>query len=134
MIRDISSLVEAAVGKRAEWTGAEVAKALSQLTAQLPGAAVDWEEGDEDWARVLSKDGDVVAYVCTRLPLVILDGREGLLVIATRPEVVCLEVPGMAAPTFRGEKHRLEAAFGRVLSPNIDYGAFSADDLWWATV
>jgi hypothetical protein len=134
MRQDISSLVETASSNRYSWTGARVAETLARLNAQISGATVDWEENDEDWGRILSKDGNVGAYICIRLPLVILDDNAVRCGIATPPDVVRLEVPSMAAPILRADKHRLEVAFGRVLSPNVDYDAFSADDLWWATV
>lgn len=134
MTRDISAIVETASGHRATWTAARFAQTLALLKAQLPGTVVDWEEHDEEWGRILSMDGSVGAYVYCTLPMVILDDSVVRFGVITPPDVVRLEVPSMNASCLRADKDQLEAALGRALSPNIDYDAFSADDLWWATV
>jgi hypothetical protein len=101
---------------------------------------LDWDEdAGEDWARVLT-GGKVAVLVSLIGPLAIVIGDATGWDRAEAGEgpggVVVLEVPGLDAVVLRCDPGVLRAAFGdRVVdNPALDADAFSAGDLWFATV
>ncbi|MDX2090316.1 MAG: hypothetical protein SFX73_20820 [Kofleriaceae bacterium] len=96
------------------------------------GFRIDWEPGDEEWARAIDDRGNVAAFICARIPL-------GIAIDSLSKSMLsdCLTwvyVPSMDARVLMVEKVLLERIFERPLSGNIDYANMSANDLWWATV
>ena len=132
MNTNINKHLEEAVSRRTGWTEARVRSTLAHLAAQSTGSSVDWEPGDEEWARVVGSDGSVLALVCARFPFVFVPAGA----MATHPleGVTWISVPSMDASVFSVDPTTLEQAFGRAVSQQLDYEAVSAHDIWWATV
>lgn len=133
MITDITDRFEMAAAASAVWTHTGVATTLEALTAQYPGARVDWEPGDEEWARVIVPDANqIIALICARIPL-------GFLSEATPPReyvegFVWITIRSVSDASFKIDPEVLDRIFERHVSRNLDYDAVSANDVWWATV
>ena len=133
IVSDITKQVEKASRLRSDWTEARVRSTLADFVSRNPGSSIDWEPGDEEWARVLSTPkGEVIAFICARLPLAFEVADE----VGVRPSagVLWISVPSMSARALCVDQAALEQAFGREVSSNLDYRSVSANDIWWATV
>ncbi|WP_437968480.1 hypothetical protein WMF04_03945 [Sorangium sp. So ce260] len=98
-------------------------------------ATVDWDrDAGEDWGRVLAGD-EVVAYVWTRAPFVVL--TEALQAVSGELEsmrIKTLVVPDMQEKCLTTNREIVDAWAGHATSEVLSLTSFSADDLWWATV
>ncbi|MFL6074710.1 MAG: hypothetical protein ACJ73S_15045 [Mycobacteriales bacterium] len=96
--------------------------------------AVDWDEAaGEAWGRLVL-EGDVVALVSAKLPLMFVAGKVGSL-LGSMEGLVTVEVPALDAPVLQAGLDVLSGLFGsgerfHLLDPE----GFSANDLWYATV
>jgi hypothetical protein len=130
---DLRSILTKAIAARQLWQSSQVLSALHTLATLIPGGRVDWEQGGEDWGRVIGRDGSVAALICARLPLGFISASE--VDPASLPrQLTWIQVASMSEAAFSVDKQMLEHAFGRELSDNVDYNSLSAQDLWWATV
>ena len=133
MIIDITDRFEMAAAASAVWTHTGIATTLEALTAQYPGARVDWEPGDEEWARVIASDANqTIALICASIPL-------GFLRAAAPPRecvegFIWITIRSVSDATFKIDPEVLDRIFERHVSRNLDYDAISANDVWWATV
>ncbi|WP_437682784.1 hypothetical protein [Sorangium sp. So ce131] len=132
MKQDLSETFRQGLAASAPWTHEKVHDALQALAAHSSGSSVDWEPGDEEWGRVLDADTEIVGLVCARIP-----------VGAVRDDVPRSDLPrDVTWIPFKSTRERdyqvapeiLEKVFRREVSQNIDYGALSLDELWWATI
>ena len=127
---DLTDDFRAAYEKRASWSH-ELALQVLQRIAQGCDGTVDWEQGDEEWGRVL--DGDVVvALVRARWPLVLV--LESIDVGQQSSDTVVITYTDIEAPDFRIDPSWLCSAIERTLTENVNYESISISDLWWATV
>ncbi|MFD7084748.1 hypothetical protein [Streptomyces sp. NPDC059918] len=113
----------------------EVAVGIADDLARSLGGVVDWDgEADEEWMSVLVQDSRV-AMVSTALRLVVAGERVvGHLQIRT-PGVSVIAVPSFDAPAMRCDVAVLARVFGgEGKFGELDPEAFSANDLWFATV
>ncbi len=62
---DITSKMSAALSLARGWTRERVRHTLSALAELYPDGTGEWEEGDEDWGRVVSR-GSATAYGSAR--------------------------------------------------------------------
>lgn len=118
------------------WGRKKVRRALKALAKRYPEAAVDWEEGDEEWGCIVSCN-DAVAYVSARYPIALVKidgetapgGQPSLL-----PGVVVIGVRDFDDPCLSVDPSVLFELGQRPLSENVRYDRASVNDLWWATV
>jgi hypothetical protein len=130
---DLEAIWSKAIAARQHWQPTTVHDVLRKVASLVHAARVDWEQGDEEWGRVIAGDGHVAALVCARLPFGFIAASEvDPAVLPT--ELTWVQVASMSDPAFCMDKRTLEETFGRELSDNVDYNALSAQDLWWATV
>jgi hypothetical protein len=115
-----------------EWSDKHAASLLQAIASRFRGGVVDWDEGSEEWGRVVLDGKDVVALVCRRLPLGIAKAAHAHQMPVGQVTWIVVEL--MSEPKFRVGRLVLEQAFGRQLSDNVNYEQLSANDLWWATV
>jgi len=133
MTTDITAKFEEAAKNASTWTNADTHEMLQAVSAAHPGARVDWEPGDEEWARVLESEGDgIIAFVCAKLPIGFISGD-------ARPAggkhpFVWILVPSTDAAVYSVNPEVLDQVFGRSVSRSLDYDKVSADEVWWATV
>lgn len=131
---DVTPFLMAAWERHVAWLRPLVWSVLDQLRLCLVGSRVDWEPGDEEWARLLIANQEV-GFVCSRMPLAIIESSALDLVRRNLPdELVVLSVPSLSAPTLVIDRETAETVFQRELSDNVDWGGMSASDFWWATV
>lgn len=130
---DLRQPISKAMAKRGQWDTSSFVAALHAVASSIENARIDWEQGDEEWGRVLKADGQVAALVCVRVPFGFLCAPE-MDSSHLSPELTWVCVEDIEEPAFTVDKSLLEAVFGRELSENVNYGALSAQDVWWATV
>ncbi len=132
MTIDLTHVLVRASENAERWTATLVLSTLGSVREAIQGSEVDWEEGDEQWARLLVEQ-DVVALVSARVPLVL--AADLAVSSASFPDfVVWCRTGDMSAMNYRVEKTVLEEIFERELTDNVDYEHLSIHDLWWATV
>ncbi len=133
MTTDITAKFEAAAKSATTWTRADVQEMAQAIKTGHPGARIDWEPGDEEWARVLEPEGDgIIAFVCAKIPIGFICG-DGRPTECTHP-FVWISVPSIDASVYSVRPEVLEQVFGRSVSRSLDYGKVSADEIWWTTV
>lgn len=117
------------------WTHDKVRQALSTLAGYFPGDMVDWEEGDEEWGRVISR-GEATAYVSARLPLAFVrsDHETAAQQVSLRMEIITISVPDFDAPAVTVDLGAISDLSGRALTKNVSYDRASVNDIWWATI
>lgn len=130
---DISEHFQKAATCASAWTHDDVRKTVAAIAKRHPGARVDWEPGDEEWARVLDPEGDgLIALVCAKVPLGFIRGSsppdESL------GDFVWLTVSSTTDASYKVDPEVLDQSFGRTVSRKLNFDAISADDIWWATV
>lgn len=134
-MKDLTPTLRRAVYRTDIWSTDIASHVLSSLATAIPGSTVDWEQGDEQWGRVV-RSGDVVGYVHAAWPLVIilsaLEECVNQLSLALQCEVIV--TADFADKVFCVEKTFLECMCARAVSDNIDYRRLSINDLWWATI
>jgi hypothetical protein len=130
---DLRAILAKAIAAKQIWHSSMVLAVLHTVESFIPDAWVDWEQGDEEWGRIIMPDGKVAVLVCARLPLGFISAP-AVDPAALPTELTWVQVASMSDAAFIVDQRALEDAFGRQLSDNIDYTALSAQDLWWATV
>jgi hypothetical protein len=132
MARDLTSTFQNAQNRNS-WRSDKFRLALASLQNCLPETQIDWEEGDENWARLLHQ-GKVIALVNVLIPVAfVLPRHSGAVCFALR-DCNTILTDSFSEDTFRIDKDVLEKIFGRTLSRNVNYDRLSIDELWWATV
>jgi len=118
-----------------DWTSERVRHALSELAALYPGGTIDWEEGDENWGRVVCR-GETTAYVSARCPLAFVQADDVAAVeqVSSRLGIIAIAVRDFDAPTINVEPLALYDLAERPLTKNIPYDKASVNEIWWATV
>jgi hypothetical protein len=129
-MKDITAMLEAALTSQIKWSREAFLGQLNSLAASVEGASIDWEEGDENWGRVLV-GSEVMAIVFRLHPLMIV--RSTLHDYDAPAGVVVLVVDDMSADVFSVDRNVAETLAGRAMSSDWDAGQFSIDALWWAT-
>lgn len=125
---------EALLGRKG-WNPNSVRKVVAAFRSVLPAASVDWEEGDENWARLMI-DGEVVAIVNALVPIVVVLSklRDKVQGLAENNKVALIVADSFSDHSFCVDKQLVEQVVARELSSNIDYRSLSIDDLWWTTI
>lgn len=108
---------------------------MSALAGLHPDGQVDWEEGDEEWGRVISR-GKEVAYVSARRPLAFVQADDEA---ATQPAwswlgIVVIAVRDFDSPSISVDPSALADLTRRPLTENVSYRKASVNEIWWATV
>ena len=134
MINITPKIIEAGALNR-EWTYDDVRYALSSLASQFAEGVFDWEEGDEEWGRVISL-GEATAYVSARLPLAFIqaDNSHPAQAVASRLGIIAIFVPDFDATAIRVDHEALSRLSQRPLTENVSYEAASVNEIWWSTV
>jgi hypothetical protein len=132
---DITPKINEAAALDRGWAEDEVRHALSDLASLFPEGIVDWEPGDEEWGRIVSR-GEVTAYVSARLPIAFIRADDGgpARVIASRLGIVAISVPDFDATSIRVDPEVLSRLSQEPLTENVSHEAASVNDIWWATV
>lgn len=144
MTTDLTSLLRKARSRERHWSEQDFLDLSKYLSAAIPHAHSDWDEGaGEDWSRILA-GYRVVAYVRRDAPLVIVlrEFIDALGAWGDRVEVV-------ATDDFSAREFSLDPVEGPELLPGIQLwtgdakvaeerglvyvGKFSMQELWWAT-
>jgi hypothetical protein len=114
------------------WTPAAAQAAARRIAAER--SVVDWDDGaGEGWIRLLAGTA-VEAYVSVAVPLLIAASSAGIPE-ELRPVLQTILVEDLDSPELCATVNVLEAVFGasgRIA--DLDPAAFSANDLWYATV
>jgi hypothetical protein len=112
-----------------EWTRENVRHALSTLAGLYPEATVDWEEGDEDWGRVISR-GAATAYVSARRPLAFVQADDGTAAqrISSQLGIVAIAVQDFDAPSLSVDPTALSGLTRRPLTKNVLYNRASVNE------
>lgn len=128
---DLDPAMRSAHARSEDWTQVRLSHALRAVVSLLPGSLIEWEPGDEEWARILLS-GELVALVCAKVPLGF--GLAAVTQLADLlPQIVWVPVNSMEEHIFSTDQTLLEQIFGRELD-TLDYSCISANELWWATV
>jgi hypothetical protein len=115
------------------WRSGKFRLALASLQNCLPETQIEWEEGDENWARLLHQ-GNVIALVNVLIPVAFVLSRHSSAVCFALRDCNTILVDSFSEAIFRIDKDVLEKILGKPLSSNVNYDRLSIDDLWWATV
>jgi hypothetical protein len=133
---DLTPLLKRKTSRGALWSVDQMLKLAHGLLSAVPGASIDWDDG-EGWASVLS-DGEmgVVAIVSACWPLILCNSkafREATQAnIGIGAEVVCFDA--YEAVSFSVDRQTLEFALGRRVTDALNYSAMSAADFWYSTI
>ena len=100
----------------------------------VPRGRIDWEEGDEEWARIIASDGHVVALICVRVPLGIVADSLNRHEPALPDCLPWIPVNSFSEPDYAVARALIETVFERPVSGNVNWNRLSIEDLWWATV
>ncbi|HBQ98395.1 MAG: hypothetical protein J7524_23380 [Roseofilum sp. Belize BBD 4] len=117
------------------WKIEAVRQILDMLVHSIEDSIIDWEPGDEEWARLLVGK-EVVAIVCAKVPLIIVleKYKDKFSNHFFLKEIKIFIIKDFDDNLYCIEKELLEKTFGREMTSNISYSALSINDLWWATV
>ncbi len=130
---ELTAVFQQALSKRQSWTRTSFLKNLHEISQIIPQSIVDWDEGvPENWGRIMADD-EVLSLVCRRCPIVIIKEKIAQSV-GQLENIQTLIVESMSENLFMVDKEVIEELAGRRVPDNVDYGACSIDDLWWATV
>jgi len=128
-------LLTTAKTRQPSWNAWKLGQFLSTLTAAHRGLWIDWEEGDESWARILRND-ELVGLLSADLPVAFLHHA----IAPTTTDAASYELPtihtveSFESPDYSTTHAAMEIAFGRSLSSSgVDYTRLSVSDLWWVT-
>jgi hypothetical protein len=132
---DITQKIVEAASPAHDWTGEKVRHALSTLAGLYPEATIDWEEGDEDWGRVISR-GAATAYVSARRPLAFVqaDDETAAQRVSSQLGIAAITVHDFDAPSLSVDPTALSELTRRPLTKNVLYDRASVNEIWWATV
>jgi hypothetical protein len=132
---DITSKIVEASSRASLWTPEMVRHALSLLAELYPGSTVDWEEGDEEWGRVVSR-GTAAAYVSARCPLAFVkaDDETAAQRLSAQLGIVAVSVQDFDAHSVSVAPSALSELTRRPLTKNVSYEKASVNELWFATV
>lgn len=135
MISDLTSDFWRANSIRDEWNEDYVREVLQYISGSVFRSAVDWDDGDEQWGRVLDSRELVLAFVCVPCPIVIsLTTIRRLFRGDKNWPIVAVFVEDMSTRCYSVERLVLESIFGRQLSDKVDYESISIEEIWWSTV
>jgi hypothetical protein len=117
------------------WTHEKARHALSALAQLYAEGAVDWEAGDEEWGRVMSR-GEATAYMSARCPLAFVraDDESAVRPVSSRLGIIAIAVQDFDAPSISVDPAALSHLTRRPLTGNVPYGRASVNEIWWATV
>jgi hypothetical protein len=117
-----------------EWP-IETARAIAYEIADVIEATVDWDsDAGEEWLSVLAQEERVV-MVSSERPIVVAVRSLHEIIPSSAQEAYVVFVPSFGDSVLRCDASVLGALFageGRAMALNPD--AFSANDLWFATV
>ena len=132
---DITSKIVEARSLASHRAPEKVRHILSVLAELYPGSAIDWEEGDEEWGRVISQ-GAATAFVNARCPLdfVKADDDTAAQRISGQLGVVAIPVQDFDAPTLSVDPSALYELARRPLTKNVPCDSASVNEIWFATV
>ncbi len=133
---DLTGRLEAA-RRDVDWPRVAFLQLLERLAGGLPGSSVDWDsQAGEEWGRVLLR-GEVVSLLWLRGAFAFLDvSHADVLSPILRNSSVHFEAVGdWEEARYKVDRRILIQLSGRgELSEGFDPAAFSANELWWATV
>ena len=134
-LMDITSKIDDARSPCSGWTHEKVRYALLALARLYPEGAVDWEEGDEEWGRVISR-GEATAYMSARCPLAFVraDDEAAVGPVSSRLGIIAVAVQDFDDPSISVDPVALSNLTGRSLTENVSYGRASLNEIRWATV
>lgn len=124
---------EIALGKKDCWGVAEARTVLAECRTRIGDSQIDWEEGDENWARLV-KNGEVILLVSALIPLTFVLSSYCDALLDVLGDCVAVPVESFSAESFSVSRQLMEQVVGREVSTNVNYDQLSIDDLWWATV
>lgn len=132
---DITSKIDDAMALRGGWTRERVHQALSLLVRLYPEGVVDWDEGDEQWGRIIAR-GEARAYVSARCPLAFVwdESEEVVQGVSSRLGIIVMSVRDFDAPSISVDPAALSRLTRKPLPGVVSYGRASVNDIWWATV
>lgn len=132
---NITSKIVEARSLTSHWSSEKVRHALSVLAELYPGSVVDWEEGDEEWGRVISQ-GSEMAYVNARCPLIFVKARDETAGqrLSAQLDTVTIPAQDFDTPSISVDPSVLSELTRRPLTKNVSYDRVSVNEIWFATV
>lgn len=133
MTESLDRYFETALRKKDRWDVAEVRNALAGCRQRIADTHIDWEEGDENWARLL-KDRQVILLLSALIPLAFVLSNHRDAVLDVLRDCLVVPVESFSSERFNVSRKLIERIVGREISTNVNYDQLSINDLWWATV
>ena len=132
---DLEQTLVKARSDRRPWTADIVRRMLDCIVDRFPASRSDWDAGNESWG-VVSRPGQGIAYVCVKMPLVIVLSpfAEDVRDCARADGAVVFEVGDFDEHRYKVDKMLLESMFGKKLTSVVSYDDLSIQELWYATV
>ncbi len=123
----------AAIKKRDAWNLGSTRSALSECKERMHDANIDWEEGDENWGRIL-QGGKVILLICALVPIAFVLTDHYATALKHLGDCPAVPVESFSQDDFSIDRTLLTQILGREVSANVNYEQLSIDDIWWATV
>ena len=133
MTQSLDRELEAALVSQVSWDENRLKDLLFICQSIVENSVIDWETGDENWARLL-KDGRVLLIVNAQIPLAFFDAEYADQFRDVLSECVFKAIESFSSSDFSVDVSLLKQVAGRDVSDNLDYTHISIDDLWWATI
>jgi hypothetical protein len=133
MTESLDCQFEIALRKKDYWGVAEARNLLAEFRTRIGDSQIDWEEDDENWARLV-KNGEVILLVNALIPLTFVLSSYCDALLDVLGDCVAVPVESFSAESFSVSRQLMEQVVGREVSTNVNYDQLSIDDLWWATV
>ena len=132
---DITSKINNALLLNHGWTNEKVRHSLLTLAELYPESMIDWEEGIEEWGRVVYC-GKETAYVSARCPFAFIQAEddEMCLRISSRLGLIGVVVRDFDEKSISVDHFVLSELTRRPLTKNVSYDRASVNEIWWATV
>jgi len=124
---------EKALRKQSYWGAADVRSVLSDCKKRIKDSQIDWDEGDENWGRLVH-DGKVIVFINALIPLAFLLSIHSNALKEILGDCIVVPVESFSSESFSVNTQLLEQVVGREVSTNLNYDQLSIEDLWWATL
>lgn len=119
-----------------DWQARDFQRVLDFIKRSIDNSQIDWEQGDEQWGRILVDNNLIAAIVSLQIPLTIikLDYQKIGCDCQKVFNAHLITIEAFDANLLCSNQEYIEKVFEKPISSNICYDCFSVNDLWWATV
>ena len=129
---DVTEILLNAISRRPSWPHDRSVRYASEWAKAL-GGTVDWEPGDESWARVIrERHAVVLVYIEAPLAFVL---REALQYVGPIDDAfTSIELDSFHTSSLSAQRATLEAFARSTAEPVVNPASFSALDLWYLSL